>query len=310
MAVEVRPVTIHADGLRLAGDLRVPEAATSARSAPQPAVVLTGPFTGVKEQVTGRYAEALAERGLVTLAFDHRGFGASEGEPRQHEDAAGKLADLRAATSMLAGLAEVDRDRIGCVGICLGGSYAVRHAAFDPRVRALALVAGGYNDPAEMRRGMGPDRYRDLLAGLAEVAERTYHTGEVEYLAAVSADGGEAAMPGREPWEYYGTDRSPTGGWVNRVTRESIRELVTFDAASAAAFIAPTPTLLVHGTRDDYCSPEGAARLYERLGGPKDALWLETTNHIDLYDVDAYVEPAVERVAAWFDEHLRVASPA
>jgi fermentation-respiration switch protein FrsA (DUF1100 family) len=126
----------------------------------------------------------------------------------------------------------------------------------------------------------------------------------VEYVAAVSADGGDAAMAGREPWDYYGTDRSADGAWENRVTRLSIRELLTVDLAIGADFIAPTPTLIVHGRHDDFCSPAAAQDAYDRIAGPKELMWLDTTNHIDLYDQPRYVEPAVERVAAWMDEHL------
>jgi fermentation-respiration switch protein FrsA (DUF1100 family) len=293
-------IEIAVDGLTLAGHLRVP----SADGGPRPGLVFTGPFTGVKEQVTGLYADRLAEAGFVTLAFDHRNFGASGGTPRQHEDAAGKLADLRAATSVLTAHPAVDADRIGCVGICLGGGYALKHSAFDPRIRAVALVAGAYNDPRVMRDGMGDDGYRATMAGFAEVAQRQDAGGEVEYLPAVTSTDGEAAMPGPEPWAYYGTERSASPGWENRVTRLSIRELLTFDAAIGADFIAPTPTLVVHGRRDDYCSPEGAQRVHDRIAGPKDVLWLDTTNHIDLYDVPRYVDPAVERVTTWMTDHL------
>src|SRR5690349_18466383 len=110
----------------------------------RPAVAVTGPFTGVKEQVAGLYARRLAERGYVTLAFDHRGWGASGGR-RGHEDVQGKLADLRAAVGALAAHPAVDPGRIGLLGVCLGGGYALRAAAQDPRVRAVAGVAGGYN---------------------------------------------------------------------------------------------------------------------------------------------------------------------
>src|SRR4051812_43152762 len=103
------------EGLELAGHLRVP----GGLDRPAPAIIFTGPLSGVKEQVTGTYAAALAERGYVTLAFDHRNFGASEGSPRQHEHPAGKLADLRDGLSALAGRPEVDGERLGCVGICL-----------------------------------------------------------------------------------------------------------------------------------------------------------------------------------------------
>src|ERR1700754_5199938 len=120
-------VTFAADGIELVGDLRVAGAGA-------PAVVLTGPFTGVKEQVTGTYAELLHDRGVTTLAFDHRGFGESGGRPA-HEDSQGNLSDLRAAVSLLAARPEVDAGRIGAVGVCLGGGYAVRAAASDPRVK-------------------------------------------------------------------------------------------------------------------------------------------------------------------------------
>ena len=106
-------------------------------------------------------------KGFVTLAFDHRNFGDSEGEPRQHEDSAGKLADLRDAVGYLASRPEVDPDRIAVVGVCLGGGYAVRAGAFDPRVRAIAGVGGAYNSPHRLqatdgrRRLPRPARRRD-----------------------------------------------------------------------------------------------------------------------------------------------------
>jgi uncharacterized protein len=299
--VQRRRTTFSSDGIELVGDLHLPEEVPPGGA---PAIVFTGPFTGVKEQVTGTYARRLAEQGYATLAFDHRNFGGSGGTPRQHEDSAGKLADLRDAVSHLAGLGEVDADRVGACGVCLGTAYALRFAAFDPRVKALALVAGAYNDPREMRRGMTPDGYRAQLARMAAVAQSQHANGDVAYLAAVSNDDTPAAMGGQEPFDYYGTDRAASPGWQNRVTVLSIRELITLDAAMAADFISPTPMLVVHGRTDAYCSPEGAQAVYDRAGEPKRIVWLDTSNHIDLYDNPAYVDPAVAEVSAWFDEHL------
>ena len=293
-------VTFTSDGLTLAGHLRIPAGATG----PLPALVFTGPLTGVKEQVTGGYADALADAGYVTLAFDHRGFGASGGQPRQHEDPAGKLSDLRDALSWLAAHPAVDADRVGCVGVCLGGGYALRFAAFDPRVKALVTVAGGYNDPDAMRAGMGTENYRGLLAGQMAVAARQHATGEVEYMAAVSDDDTPALMAGAEPFAYYGTERSASPGWVNRITQSSVYSLVTADLAVGADFISPTPWLMVHGRADDFCTPAGAEATFARAGEPKEALWLDTTNHIDLYDVAKYVDPAVEAATAWLDRWL------
>jgi len=299
---DTMPLEFSVRGQRVAGLFRSPRGAPGAQV---PGVVLTGPFTGVKEQVVSVYARRLADAGLATLVFDHRNFGASGGEPRQHEDSAGKLEDLRGATSALAGQPSVDAGRLGCVGVCLGGGYALRHSAFDPRIRAVAFVAAAFNDPHAMREGMGDAGYRDQMRAFAAVEQRQFDTGEIEYLPAVDGDGGEAAMPGREPWDYYGTERSAAPGWTNRVTRLSIRELLTFDAAIGADFLAGTPALFIHGRRDGFCSPEAAEGVYRRAQtADKDFLWLDTTNHIDLYDNPAYVDPASARLSGWLAERL------
>ncbi|MFP3986307.1 alpha/beta hydrolase [Streptomyces sp. E11-3] len=277
-------------GLELVGELRLPDG-----PGPFPAVALTGPFTGIKEQVTGTYAELLTASGFATLAFDHRGFGQSPGR-RGHEDSQGKLADLRAAVGALADRAEVAEDRIGLVGICLGGGYAVKAVATDPRVRAVAGIAGAYNSPVRFARGMGIDRYRTALATFLDRYDET--------LPAVAPNGGEAAMPGEEPYAYYGTERGAAASWVNQVTRGSLHSLMTFDALGAAELLGATPLLIVHGKADDYCSPELAEAMYERAAGEKEIRWLDCEQHIDLYDVAPYVGQAAQTTADFLHRHL------
>ncbi|NNF55730.1 MAG: alpha/beta hydrolase [Acidimicrobiales bacterium] len=303
MTTTIQPINVRimADELSLAGHLRLPDN----QEKPLPALVFTGPFTGVKEQVAGQYAERLAERGFATLAFDHRNFGASDGHRRQHEDPSGKLADLSAATSFLANHQAIDADRIGCVGICMGGGYALKHSAVDRRIKALALVAAAFNDPKVMREGIGADSYRQMMTSFAAVAGREHASGELDYIKAVSdVDGEDAAMPGAEPFEYYGTERSAAPGWKNQMTRLSIRELLTTDLAIGADFIGPTPTLIVHGRTDNFCSPAGAQDAFDRIDGTKELMWLETTNHIDLYDQPSFVGPAIDRIAHWMASYL------
>lgn len=289
--VEARRVSFGSEDVELAGELRAALAAD-----PQPGVVLTGPFTGVKEQVAGTYASLLAAAGFATLAFDHRGFGESGGR-RGHEDSQGKLADLRAAVGFLAGLTGVDQARIGIVGICLGGGYAVRAAAADPRVRAVAGIAGGYNSPAAMLQAMGAGPYRSALAAALDRYD--------EYMPAVSPGGGEAAMGGEEPYAYYGSARSFSPYWRNQVTRGSLHSLMTFDALGAAELLTATPLLIVHGKTDAYCSPELARALYERKPGAKEILWLDAVQHTDFYDSQAYVARAVQATAGFLDRTLR-----
>lgn len=287
-----------ADGLTLVGDLRLPS-----RSGRAPGLVFTGPFTGVRDQVTGLYAELLAAAGYATLAFDHRNFGDSDGEPRRHEDPQGKLADLRSAVSFLRAHPQVDPARIGAIGICLGGGYALKFAAFDPRVKVFAGIAGAYNTPYAMRSGMGPDGYRQALAQLSAVAEDHDQGSEPQYIPAVAAEG-EAAMPGREPFAYYGTGRGASARWQNSVTRSSVRELLTIDNMIGADFLSPTPGLIVHGTEDAYCSPAGAREAWQRMGEPKRITWLDAIRHTDLYDTEPYVSQAADAVTAFLAEYL------
>jgi len=276
-------VTFTADGLTLVGNLAV--AAGDA-----PAVVLTGPFTGVKEQVVGAYAELLNRRGLTTLAFDHRGFGESDGR-RAHEDSQGKLADLRAAVGLLA----EHTDRVAAVGVCLGGGYAVRAAAGDPRIRAVVGIAGAYNSPARFAAA-DPFGYRRTLGSFIDRYD--------EELPAVAPGGAPAAMGGDEPYAYYGTARSAAAHWENRVTYGSLHALMTFDALGAAPLLAGTPLLIVHGRTDAYCAPELAEALFAGAAGPKEMRWLDAGQHIDLYDREPYVTQAADAAAAFLHRHL------
>jgi fermentation-respiration switch protein FrsA (DUF1100 family) len=289
--IRTEEVTFTGDGLTLIGTLRVPAGADGG------AVALTGPFTGVQEQVTGLYADRLARQGLITLAFDHRGFGRSEGR-RGHEDTQGKLADLRSAVGLLAARSEVDADRIGVVGICLGGGYAVSAAATDPRIRAVAGIAGAYNSPAWF--ASDPAGYRAALRGFIDAYD--------DYLPAVAPGHGAAAMAGDEPWSYYGTARSAAASWENRVTLGSLHSLMTFDALGRAALLAETPLLIVHGRKDDYCSPELAARMHADTPGDKEIVWLDADEHVDLYDVEPYVTQAVTATTAFLRRTLRGAA--
>ena len=292
-------VTFEVRGETLAGHLYRPAGATGDR----PALVLTGPYTGVKEQVTGTYAERLAAEGFATLAFDHRNFGESGGAVRQHEDPPAKLDDLAAATALLRATDGVDAGRIGAVGICLGGSYALRHAGFDPRIRALATVAAAYLGfaPADDAAAAGKASW---LGGYAEELDRLA-AGRPTRVAVVSDDADEeVGMPGREPFEYYGTARARSPHWRNEITRLSSYNLAGFDAVGAARYLHETPTLVVHGTADAFCSPESARRAYEMMSGEKRFESIETTNHIELYDGEPHVSKAVAAVGDWMRAHL------
>jgi uncharacterized protein len=269
-----------------------------------PVIVMDGPMTGVKEQVAGLWAERLAKAGFITLAFDHRNFGESEGIPRQHEDPSKKIEDLKNAISFLASLSEVDASKVGAWGISMGGGYVLQLAAWDRRIKAISIVASGLDLGDTFLEMMGKEALVKRLEDLNASRQKHYDTGEVQYIPAVATGGKPAAMIGDEPFEYYGTSRSWSPGWVNRYTTESIENLMSFNAVPYAHHVAPTPMLIIHGKNDKYCLPKFAHEVYDKAGEPKEIMWVDAPNHIDLYDVEKYVEPAVNKTAEWFNKYL------
>ena len=156
---ESRRFAFEVGGEEVIGVLRVPKGAQGA-----PALVFDGPLTSVKEQVAGNYADALAARGFVTLAFDHRHFGESGGQPRQYEHPGRKLEDVRAAVAALAELPEVDGERIGAVGVCAG-------ALAPAFARAFFAALGGPKQEAWVESEGQVDFY-DKLERIEPAADR------------------------------------------------------------------------------------------------------------------------------------------
>ena len=269
-----------------------------------PAVLVAGAMTGVKEQVAGHYAERIAKTDYVTLAIDHRHFGESEGMPRQHEDPAKKMEDFKNAISFLCSLDFVDKERIGACGISMGGGYVLQLAAFDRRIKAIAIIASGLNLGDTLLEMLGKEGFINFLKEFNAARQRHYDLGEVQYIPAVATGNKPAAMVGDEPFEYYGTSRAWSPGWVNRYTTESIENLMSYNAVPYAHHVSPTPLLIIHGKNDKYCFPKYAQQVYEEAGEPKEILWLDTSNHIDLYDNEKYVSPATSKIIEWFGKYL------
>jgi uncharacterized protein len=297
-----KKVEFLSDGLKIVGNLFKPD--NFKEGDVLPAVIVAGPMTGVKEQVSGLWAERLAKAGFLTLAFDHRNFGESEGTPRQHEDPAKKIEDLKNAISFLASLPEVDPSKIGACGVSMGGGYVLQLAAWDRRIKAVTIVASGLNLGDTFLEMMGKEALIKRLEELNAARQKHHDTGEVQYIPAVATGGKPAAMTGDEPFEYYGTSRSWSPGWVNRYTTESIENLMSFNAVPYAHHVAPTPLLIIHAKNDKYCLPKFAQEVFDKAGEPKVIMWVDAPNHIDLYDVEKYLEPAVNKTIEWFNKYL------
>jgi len=283
-------VSFDADGVTLAGLLFRPDDATG----DLPAVVVAGAWTTVKEQMAGLYAQRLADHGFVTLAFDFTGYGESGGEPRDTESPSRKATDLHHAVSFLAGLDGVDPHRIGSLGICAGAAFTAVHAADDPRVRSLALVAPGLQDAGLARMALGGEEsfQQHLVTGRAARAHYE-QTGEVEYVTAVSDTDPGAAMFG--PFTYYlDPARGAIPQYANRFALMAWAEWLTFEPIPSADRIG-VPVLIVHS--ESAAIPVGARRFAERLRGPHEFVWLPDRTQFDFYDQEPTVTESVDHVA-------------
>jgi fermentation-respiration switch protein FrsA (DUF1100 family) len=267
------------------------------------AVILTGPLTSVKEQATGAYAHALAERDLVALAFDHRFFGESGGEPRQFENPYAKIEDIGAAADALRRDPRTGHLPLYGVGVCAGGGYMARAVAELPGFTAFAGVAGYYsaaNAASMAAAAPAIDRARD--------AERRWRaTGVAETIPAVALDGGDVAMPLREAFEYYGTPRGAVANYNNAYAVQSGAYTIGFNALDAAAHIG-IPTLLVHS--EHALAPRLARSFFAALPGPRRELWIESRGQIDFYDDPVLIDAAADAIAQWFDTHRVVSEQA
>jgi fermentation-respiration switch protein FrsA (DUF1100 family) len=293
--IRTENVTFDSNGERIAGTLYLPEA-----SGKHPAAVVDGPLTSVKEQAAGNHARAMAERGFVALAFDHRFFGESGGSPRQYESPRAKIEDLRAALDFVATRPEIDDERLAVLGVCAGAGYAAGAVATDPRVRAFGTVAGFFHDVAQQRSWMG-ERFDQALAEAAAAKQRYAETGVAETIPAVGQGDGPVAMPLAEAYAYYGTPRGAVPNYVNAFAIMSRADTLPYDAQGYAARIQ-APTIVVHS--EHALAPMLARKFFAALGEPKQIEWVESKGQIDFYDEPSLIAVATDLVAEFFREAL------
>lgn len=305
----MRDTRFRHGGLDIAAHLHLPPDFDEAGR--HPAIVLATPGSSVKEQIGGIYASRLAAHGFVALTFDPAHQGASEGEPRDLEDPALRLEDIHCAIDHLVSLAYVDPARIGMLGICAGGGYAVAAALRDRRLRALATVVG--TDMGRAFRGMqGP---AETLARLDAAAE------------ARSAEA-RGEPPRREPWipdtlaeaeaqgitdvdlleavRFYRESAYAHPRSTNRLLTRSFGPIMAFDPFGLVPELLSRPLLVIVGGR------RGATRQYETgealfaLTRVEDKAFVTVpgAGHYALYWQDPHVATAVAALAPFFARTL------
>ncbi len=274
-------------GIELAGHLYLPKGFDPAKK--YAAIAVSGPFGAVKEQSSGLYAQELARRGFVTLAFDPSFTGESSGEPRFVASPDLNTEDFSAAVDCLSLLPYVDAERVGILGICGWGGFALNAAANDPRIKGTAAVtmydmsrgsANGYFDSMnadgryELRRQLCAQRLQDAKSGKYETAG-----GVPDVLPA------DAPQFVRDYFAYYKTPRgyharslNSNQGWNKTSTLAFLNApLLTYSSEIRSA------CLLIHGEKahSRYFSEDAFKKL---TGDNKELLIVPGASHVDLYD--------------------------
>lgn len=300
-------VTFDSNGLNLAGILRFPESSEATK--PLPAVVVTHPFGGVKEQTASVYAKALTDLGFVTLVYDAAYQGESEGLPRYLEDPFARVENIKSAVTYLTTLDEVDGDKIGALGICAAGGYVPNAAQTDLRIKAVATVSG-----ADMgllfREGLGGNAAPEVLQQMLEAsvnARNAEARGEAPQTMSIvpnAPDEVTADTPNlyREGTDYYRTPRAQHPNAPNKCLVRSVDRIVQYSSYDAIDMISPRPLLMIAGTEADtrYFSELAVDRAKE----PKELWLVEGATHIDLYDKPEFVDPAANKLGNFFHSSL------
>lgn len=292
-------------GIMLAADMYIPKNAGGKLAA----IAVSGPFGAVKEQSSGLYAQTLAERGFLTIAFDPSYTGESGGQPRYVASPDINAEDFCAAVDFLSTLDDVDPERIGILGICGWGGMALNAAAMDTRIKATVtstmydmsrVNANGYFDAMdadqryELRRQLNAQRTLDAKKGTYELAG-----GVVDPLP------DDAPQFVKDYYAYYKTPRgyhkrslNSNNGWNKTSSLSFINmPLLAYSDEIRGA------VLMIHGEKahSRYFSEDAFKKL---KGDNKELLIIPGASHVDLYDNQANVIP-FDKIESFFREYLK-----
>ena len=291
--------------ITMSGLINFPENFDSTKT--YPAIVVSHPGGGVKEQTAGTYAKKLAEKGYIALAYDASYQGESGGEPRQLENPHVRTEDVSAATDYLTTLDYVDNERIGAMGICAGAGYTANAAINDRRIKAVGTVS--MVNIGQMFRNGWDNNVKDsealpyLEAGSAS---RTSDASGNDTATMPMAPLKEEDAPNeelRQAWEYYHTDRAAYCTAPGFGTARSLTQLISYDAFFKAEAFLTQPLLTVVGSNagSKWMSDDLMARA---ATSDKTMHVIDGANHMDLYDGEAEITNAMSALETFFNRTL------
>ncbi len=276
-------------GIKLVGDMYIPKN----NKGKMPAIAIAGPFGAVKEQASGLYAQQMAERGFLTIAFDPSFTGESGGEPRYMASPDINTEDFMAAVDFLSVQNNVDADKIGIIGICGWGGLAINAAALDTRIKATVastmydmsrVNAFGYFDKTdeqqryELKKTLNAQRIADFI-NIQNGKTYKRAGGVVDPLPK------DAPQFVKDYYDYYKTERGYHKRSLNSNEGWNVIGCMSYINQPIMAFSheIKTPVLLIHGknAHSRYFSEDAFKKL---KGDNKELFIIDDANHVDLYD--------------------------
>lgn len=312
--VDHSKVTFHNRyGITLAADLYKPKGAVANQDAADgklAAIAVCGPFGAVKEQCSGLYAQTMAERGFLTIAFDPSYCGESGGEPRYMASPDINTEDFMAAVDYLSCRDDVDAERIGIIGICGWGGLALNAAALDPRIKATVastmydmsrIAAKGYFDEADSPEARTAQRHAYAAQRTKDYASGTYDR----------AGGVVDPLPEDAPWfvkDYYDYYKTPRGyhprslnsneGWNVTGTMSFLNQPIL-----AYAGEIENAVMVLHGDAAHSCYM-GKDAFAQLKGENKELVLVPGAVHTDLYDGGGKDAIPWDKIQAFFATNL------
>ena len=308
-AVNVEKVSfLNQYKMRVGGNLFLPKDMKAGEK--YPAIIVGHPMGAVKEQSANLYATKLAERGFVTLSLDLSFWGESEGEPRNAVLPDVYSEDFSAAVDFLGTRPFINRERIGVIGICGSGSFAISAAKIDPRLKAVATISM-YDMGAANRNGLKNalplEQRKQIIAEAAEQRYVEFLDGEVKYTSGTVHELTENSSPiEREFYEYYRTPRgevTPEGATPLTTTHPTLTsnvKFMNFYPFNDMETISPRPMLFVAG--ENAHSREFSEDAYKRAAEPKELYIVPGAGHVDLYDRTSLIP--FDKLDSFFKENL------
>ena len=275
-------------GITLSADMYMPK--DMDKSKKYPALVVGTPYGGVKEQGAGIYAQTMAERGFVAIAFDESFNGESGGEPRHISSPEIFSEDFSAGVDFLGTRPFVDRDRIGAIGICGSGGFALKAAQVDQRIKAVA-TASMYDMSRVIRNGwedsMTAEERTKTLTELGEQRWKDFENGAPMLPEGFPTEAVDSIPEGLDPissefWEYYAMPRGHHPRSHGPFTATSNMAFMNFPLLNYIDTISPRPILFIMGEKahSRYFTEDA----YKAAKEPKELVIVPGARHIDLYD--------------------------